>query len=255
MYRLLVDLLQPHVILLLLVCAALVYLWRKRADPKRRLWPLLLPLGLLAALSTPLAAHLAFLSLESWSSPLDERPADAEAIVVFSAGLYPPEGPRTHAEMDDDTLQRCLQTARLYSSGPRCLVVVSGGKVESDTPGPTCAAVMEEFLKQHGVRQADLLTEETSTTTYENAVECAKLLKERQIQRVVLVVDAVDMVRAAYCLRQQGIEVVPSPCHFRATHLRFSAFCFVPSPGGAAGFQRVWHEWVGIGWYWCRGRI
>ena len=255
MYRLLVELLQPHVILLFLICWSLVHLWRRRGDPRRRLWPLLLPLGILAALSTPLAAHLALLTLESSYSPLEERPADAGAIVVFSGGLSAPEGPRTRAEMDSDSFQRCLQTERLYSGGLPCLVVVSGGQVEPGTPGPTCAAVMAEFLVQRGVKRADILTEEASSTTYENAVESAKLLKERDIRRVVLVVDAVDMVRAARCLRKQGIEVVPSPCHYRATRFRLSFFSFVPSPGGAAGFQRVWHEWVGVSWYWWRDRI
>jgi uncharacterized SAM-binding protein YcdF (DUF218 family) len=255
MYRFIVQLCQPHTLLFLLACGALFRLWRKRADPRRRWWPLLVSLFALTVVCLPPTAHLALLSLESYAAPVDERPQDAEALVVFSAGVYPPAGPRTAAELDEDSLHRCLQAARLYKQGPPCPVFVSGGKVDPDTPGPPNAAVMAAFLGQHGVKEEDLVVEPNSRTTYENAVECAKLLREKGIRRVALVVDAVDMPRAAACLRKQGVEVIPAPCHFRATGFQFDVFSFLPSPDAARAFQRAWHEWLGLSWYWCRGRI
>jgi uncharacterized SAM-binding protein YcdF (DUF218 family) len=254
MYRFVVELCQPHTLLLLLAGWALFRLWRKRADPRRRLWPLLVPLAGLTALCMPLTGHLALLSLESYAAPVDERPSDAEALVVFASGVYPPEGPRTEAELDEDSFHRCLLAARLYNQGSPCPVFISGGKVDPDTPGPTNAAVMAAFLGRHGVKEEDLVVEPNSRTTYENAVECAKLLREKGIRRVALVVDAVDMPRAAACLRKQGVEVIPAPCHFRATRFQFDVFSFLPSPGAAVAFQRAWHEWLGLVWYRCRGR-
>ncbi len=255
MYGILVDLIQPHTLLFLWVCLALVRLWWKRAAPPRRLWLLFVPLLSLAVISMPAAAYLALRSLESYSSPLDERPADAEAIVVFSAGVQPARGLRVRPEMDEDTLDRCLEAVRLYKKGPPCLIVASGGKVDPEEVGPTYAAVMADFLEQLGVKSSDLVREESSRTTYENAVESARLLKERGVSRVVLVVDAVDMYRAAACLRKQGVEVVPAPCHYRAARFRFSIAAFVPSPGAAVNVQRVWHEWLGVVWYWGQGKI
>jgi uncharacterized SAM-binding protein YcdF (DUF218 family) len=255
MYHFLVTLSQPHTILSLLMCWAVFRLWRRRGEPHRPVRVLVISLVILAILSMPAVAHLTLLSLERYASPLAERPTDAEAIVVFSAGLYPPSGPRLEAEMDEDSLHRCLYAAKLYAQGSPCPILVSGGKVDPDAQGPTCAAVMSAFLHQYGVSASDIIVEENSGTTYENAVECARILKERQIRRVVLVVDAVDMYRAAACLRKQGIEVIPAPCHYRATVFQFSGRAFVPRPGAAVQFQRVWHEWLGSAWYWCRGRI
>jgi uncharacterized SAM-binding protein YcdF (DUF218 family) len=191
-------------------------------------------------------------SLESYAPPLLERPSDTGAIVVFTAGVYPPEGPRLDAAPDEDSMHRCLAAARLYHQSP-CLVVVSGGKPEPDLPGPSYAAVLGGFLEQLGVKKIDLVLEEDSRTTHENAVASALLLNEHHIGRVVLVADAVDMRRAAGSLRKQGIDVQPAPCHYRATGFRFSLATFVPSPGGAAGVQRAWHEWLGIAWYWGHG--
>lgn len=255
MYTFLVDLIQPHTLLFLWACFALFRLWWKRAAPPRRLWLLFAPLLSLAVISTPAASHLALLSLESYSSTLEERPVEAEAIVVFSAGVYPPRGLRVRPEMDEDTLDRCLEAARLYKQGPPCLVLASGGKVDPEQAGPPYAAVMGDFLEQLGVKESDVVREEGSRTTYENALNCAQLLRKRGIRRVVLVVDAVDMFRAAACLRKQGVEVVPAPCHFRAASFRPSIPAFLPNPGAAVHVQRVWHEWLGVVWYRCQGNM
>jgi uncharacterized SAM-binding protein YcdF (DUF218 family) len=255
MYRFVVDLLEPHTVLSVLAGLALLRLWYKRRVPGSRLLCLFVPLAALVVVSTPAVVHLAVLSLECQCAAAEERDPEAQAIVVFSAGLYPPDGCRLRAELDEDTLHRCLHAARLYAQGPPVPVLVSGGKVNPDEAGPTCAAVMGDFLGQLGVRNEDLLLEDRSRTTYENAVECAKLLKERGIRRVVLVVDAVDMPRAAGCLRKQGIEVSPSPCHYRATTFHLSLFSFIPTPGAAATFRRVWHEWLGLAWYRLLGRL
>ena len=169
----------------------------------RRLWPLVVPLLLLAVISMPAVAHLATLSLESGYDPRERTP-DAEAVVVFGAGLYVPEGPRLRAELSEDGLRRCLHAARLYGAGSPCPVVVSGGKVDPDEPGPTEAAAMRDLLVRLGVRESDIVVEDRSRTTYENAVESAKLLKERDIGRVVLVVDALDMPRARGAWKSRG---------------------------------------------------
>jgi uncharacterized SAM-binding protein YcdF (DUF218 family) len=255
MYEFIVYLLQPHVVLMLVVGWSVFRLWRKRNDPKRRMRLLVISLLALAVISTPIVAHLALLVLESRNPPREKRPAEADAIVVFTAGLYPPGGTRLQAELDEDSLHRCLHTVRLYNSGPPCPVLVSGGKVDPDTPGPTCAAEMSDLLKKLGVSSSDLIREESSRSTYENAVECARQLKEREIRRVVLVVDAVDMPRAAACLRKQGIEVFPAPCHFRASEFKLTPFSFLPNLSSSNALERAWHECLGIAWYWCRGRL
>jgi uncharacterized SAM-binding protein YcdF (DUF218 family) len=255
LYEFTVALTEPHTILLLLIVVALYRHWRRRRDPTRRVLTLVLLLLALAVISTPAVAHLALLSLEGQFAPAAERPDDAAAVVVFAAGVLPPDGPRVRAEMDEDTLKRCLHAAAVYGQGSPIPVVVSGGLPDRDRPGPTAATVMAEFLVRLGVKESDIIREERSQTTYENAVECAALLKARGIGRVVLVVDAVDMARAAACLRKQGIDVAPSPSHFRAASFRWSIFTFIPNPGAAGAIRRVWHEWVGSLWYRLRGRI
>jgi uncharacterized SAM-binding protein YcdF (DUF218 family) len=105
------------------------------------------------------------------------------------------------------------------------------------------------------VAAADLIVEDTSRTTYENALESARRLKARGLARVLLVVDALDMFRAAACFARQGIAVIPAASHYRARPFEFTALTLVPGLGAARNCERVWHEWAGVAWYACRGRI
>jgi uncharacterized SAM-binding protein YcdF (DUF218 family) len=255
LYEFINALLTPFTLFYLLTLAALLNLWRWPREKPRRLLLLTAAFVGLTMVCNPTVAYLALGSLEWHYPPADERPEDLQVIVVLSAGLLPPDGPRSQAELDADGLQRCLHTARLYHQGPACKVIVSGGKVDPDAPGPPVARVMADLLIQLGVKEADLVIEDTSRTTYENALECAKLLREGQMDRAVLVTDAVDMYRAERCFGKQGIEVIPSPCHYRATSCRFTLRSLLPTSGAAGTCYRVWHEWLGTLWYWLHGRI
>ncbi len=255
MYEFLVALLRPFPLLFLILAGVIVNLWRRRRETRGRLVLLTLPYVGLALVSTPAVAHLALGTLEWQYPPLGGRPPDARGIIVLAAGLHPPDNIRARAEMDEDTVARCLYAAELYHKGPACPVVVSGGKVDPETPGPACAAVMADFLRQLGVPAADLIVEDASRTTFENAVECGKLLRARRIDKALLVADAVDLFRAEKCFHKQGVAVIPAGCHYRATEFHPSVGAFVPSPGAARSCQRVWHEWLGTAWYWLKGRL
>jgi uncharacterized SAM-binding protein YcdF (DUF218 family) len=122
-------------------------------------------------------------------------------------------------------------------------------------PGPAFAEVMRTFLLQLNVRPADVLVEGASRNTYENAVECRKLLEQHNLRKIVLVTDAVHMPRALACFRKQGLEVVPAPCHFQAGRLEGSLRDYLPNPDAVSSCRDAVHEWLGTLWYWSRGRI
>jgi uncharacterized SAM-binding protein YcdF (DUF218 family) len=246
---------SPLQILAIVTVVAGLLLWWRSAGSRRKLLWLLVPAILLAACCTPLAAYLALGSLE-WHYPSDDRRlASSPVIVVLGGGMWPADSLRHKAELSPDTLYRCLHAAELYHQGPRCPVLVSGGKVRAKEPGPPVADVMRQLLSQLGVPAADIWVEETSRSTYENATECRKQLAVRKIDHVTLVTSAVHMVRAARCFRRQGLTVVPAPCYHRATRLPSGIDPLLPSADAARGVQDAYHEWIGLLWYWLSDRI
>jgi uncharacterized SAM-binding protein YcdF (DUF218 family) len=255
MYRSIVSLLQPYTLVHLLLALAIANLWRKRRETRRRL---LLLTGLFVAftaLSIPAIGYLALRTLEGQYPPLERKPADAEAIVVLAGGVSLPDETGGPAEMGADTLQRCLHAAELYRQGTNCPVLVSGGKVDPESPGPAFAQVMRDFLLRLNVRDSDVIVEDTSRNTYENAIESCNILDKHNIRKIVLVTDAVHMNRAVHCFRKQGLEVVPAPCYFRAGCLDGSLRDLLPNPNAVEACGLAGYEWLGTVWYRLRGRL
>jgi uncharacterized SAM-binding protein YcdF (DUF218 family) len=255
MYRYLVELLQPHILLYVVMGATIAHMWWKRRETRRRLLFLTVPFMALTLCCLPVMNYLALGMLEWPYPPMDERPAEARAIVVLAGYVKAPDSFQKRPELGADTVYRCIKAAELYHRGEPCPIMVCGGSSDRDSSGPACAPIMKEFLVRMGVRAADVMVEANSLTTHENAVEAGKLLKERGIRRVVLVTDATHLFRALACFRKQGIDVVPCGCRYRATELDPSILDFVPNPAAARHWEVVWHEWLGVAWYWIRGRM
>ena len=255
MYRLVTGLLRPFNFVCLCTLAATVLVWR--AKPGRRSPKIVLSIciGLLFLLSVRQMGYLATLSLESAYPPWDGTPERTDTIVVFSGGYHVYDESGKHVDLEPSTLGRCLHAARLYKKAGGCRIVVSGGKTRPDDPGPTLAGAMRDFLVDVGVRPSDILLEDGASSTYENAVNTVALLKEHSIRRVILVTDAMHMARSERCLRSQGVDVTPAACNYRATWYAWEVGRFLPSPEGVADMDAAMHEWVGIAWYWLRGRI
>jgi uncharacterized SAM-binding protein YcdF (DUF218 family) len=246
------DVLQPLPIFWLLVALALANLWRRRQETRKRLLLVVVPFLLLTIFSLPIVGALMVGSLERQFEPMTVRPLDAGAIVVLASYVYPPIRTGAAPEMDETSYDRCLKAAEVYRLGPACPIVVSGG---ATARAVNCALAMRDFLVQLGVKSEDVVVEGTSETTYENAVETSKLLSERGISKIILVTDAGHLLRAVKCFRKQGMEVVPCGCEYRILDFDISLSSFLPQPGAARGCQLAMHEWLGLAWYWLRGRI
>ena len=248
-------LLQPYPVLLTLAGLAIINLWLRREATRRRLLLVTAPVVLLILASTPAAMYFALGSLE-WSFPeRAARPPGAEAIVVLGGYLRVPTETQPRARLGQDSLDRCFHAADLYLQGPPCPVVVSGGRMDLEKPGPTLAKAMAEFLVTQGVAENDLLLEESSRSTSENAAETGKILAARGIRRIVIVTDAIHLRRAVMCFRKQGLDVTASGCGYHAAEFEWSLRQFLPSPSAAQDLGRVLHEWIGILYYRVRGRI
>ncbi|MGO9113057.1 MAG: YdcF family protein [Thermoguttaceae bacterium] len=254
-YRFIVALVQPFPLFYLLTLVALVRLWRNSLGNRRWLLLVIVPFGILGFVSLPLVGHLALGSLEWPYPPQDKVPDDAGAIVVLSGYVRPPSDAVPEVGLGSDTLLRCLHAAQLYKAR-RCPILVTGGKVDPSTPGPTLARAMHDFLLGHGVKEEDLLMEERSRTTYENAVLSGDILAQKGINKIVLVTSASHMRRGERCFRALGFQVVPSACDYRTTSFDWSlSDILLPSPHSAAAVELATHEWLGVAWYWLWGRI
>jgi uncharacterized SAM-binding protein YcdF (DUF218 family) len=249
------HLLEPFAWLCLLPILAAAYLRRKRPDLGRRFVLMAVASAALVIFCLPLVSWLALGTLEWIYPPLKQRPLEFDAIVVLASYVRPASASHPRPEPDASTVYRCLRAAELYHEGERCTVIVSGGHADFSESAPSFAETMRQLLVQFGVSPLDLVVEEHSRTTQENACESKKLLDKRKLHKIILVTSTDHLPRAVACFRKQGFDVIPCGCHYEATEPDSWILQLVPTPGAARINQAVCHEWIGMVWYWLNGWI
>ena len=116
----------------------------------------------------------------------------ADAIVAISGGNTP---------------ARTQEAIELYQNGWADLLVFSGAA--ADATGPSNAEVMERQAIDNGIPQANILIEDVSRTTKQNAEQTQHLLDSRDIKRVILVTSQYHQRRASlefHARAGQGID-------------------------------------------------
>jgi uncharacterized SAM-binding protein YcdF (DUF218 family) len=248
-------LVNPLPVLLSITALAVANLWRKRKESRRRLLAVTIPLAVLTVMSIPAVVHCARGGLEWQYPPIDRRPEGMEAIVVLASGLEPDEEHPGRATLDYHSRNRCRRAAELYRQGPSCPVIACGGPVETEASWPTRAAAMRDYLVELGVAPGDIVAEDKSQSTYENAVECQHVLASRGLQRIAVVTEASHLVRAVACFRKQGVVTEGCGCNYLSTPENTGRCVYWPHPHALERWQPICHEWCGLGWYWLTGRI
>jgi uncharacterized SAM-binding protein YcdF (DUF218 family) len=153
--------------------------------------------------------------------------------------------------MKQDSYLRCRHAVWVWKQGNRVPVLVSGGLLGRWPE--SAAVVMREMLVAEGVPDAQIWLEDRSTTTYENALYSAEILRRKGIRHIVLVTEAHHMLRSERCFRKQGMDVTPAPCNFDDGP--DSVEGFLPDGSAILDNEKALHEFVGLGWYLVRGRI
>ena len=261
MFVFLSKLLPPLVypIGLAIIFLALALLFRRK--PRLRTLLEIATLALLLLFSNQWVSTLLVRSLEWRYLPTGEIP-QADAIVLLGGGTAPQSFPRTTAELNGAG-DRLLLAAELYRQGKAPVILVSGGNVSwVDSQSSNPAKEMTGILNVMGVPSSAIWQEDQSQNTYQNAVFYARILKEKQITRVILVTSAMHMPRSVGLFRKQGIEVIPAPADFQVTPSNWGDLSanpqawvlnLLPSAGSLSTTSTALKEYLGMLVYHLRG--
>jgi uncharacterized SAM-binding protein YcdF (DUF218 family) len=113
---------------------------------------------------------------------------------------------------------------------------------------------MRDFVLRYGVPESQLIIENRSRSTAENARYTAEILRQKGIRKIILVTDAVHMRRAQKTFEKWGLTVIPAPCGFRPVY-EFGWGDALPNWEAIMWIEDVLHEVAGLVWYWTRERI
>jgi uncharacterized SAM-binding protein YcdF (DUF218 family) len=203
----------PLGLTLLGLAVTLWLLWRRpRRGPLPRAVPVLLGVTLILSylMATPLVGRaLGGLLFNAVQGRELARPQDADAIIVLTGGMVQagPVGWLPRAE----TMSRlavAYEAQRLINL--RLPVIVSGGHT-AGVQNPSEAKVAADFFARNRSEITPTELEQTSTDTYESAMQLAPLVARRQYRNVLLVTSDVHMLRALAMFRARGVDAIPFP--------------------------------------------
>lgn len=127
-------------------------------------------------------------------------------------GLYPSTKPNCErvdaivAISGGDTTSRTSQAIDMYKRDWAPKLIFSGAA--ADKSGPSNAEAMKKQAIESGVPASDILIDETSETTKQNALNAVDILQENNVHTVILVTSSYHQRRAALEFgRRAGIDI------------------------------------------------
>ena len=242
----------PIGIVLELLLIALFLLWRRRRSAA--VFFIVTAMAVLWISSMPVFGNFVLGKLEQRypAVPLVEIP-ESECLILLGGALEPVRPPRVDVNLVD-SVDRISKAASLYRAGKTKKVLVSGGNQPWAPNMKSEAAATRTLLVEWGVVNDDIMVEEESRNTRENALNSVILMRESGCKKPLLVTSAAHMPRSVASFARVGVEVFPVSVDVRAVKTqRLSVIDFVPDIGALAMTTNAMREWVGQKIYEYRG--
>jgi uncharacterized SAM-binding protein YcdF (DUF218 family) len=141
---------------------------------------------------------------------------------------------------------RFLEGYRLLRTWPGMMLVISGGDgtLEGGMEGE--GAIARRYYAELGLDQKQILSEDKSRNTIDNAANSKILLEKAGLKQCLLVTSAFHMPRAMGLFRKQGVDVIAWPTDYYTTGKTSVRFEFTQPFGNAEITTTALHEWIGL---------
>jgi len=234
---------MPLTLVLLLLVTAVIFIPKSRG--RKILWTGIL---LLVFFSNPFLSNLALLAWEPPYKSFEEIPNREIGIVLTGVtNLNKTTTDRTFFGRGADRITQALQ---LYRMGKIKKILITGGQGLNPTNPYSEAELLKRFLVMTGMPETDILIEEKSVNTRENAVFTKEFLKKNGIaidQEFVLITSAFHMPRSKKCFDKVGLKTIPFPVDYYSHDLKYDLpELLYPRPEALVNWQVLVREWIGL---------
>lgn len=199
-------------------------------------------------LSSPLTAKI----IKSWENQQYELPANIDSIIVLGGGsLY--YNKIKEQFIIGGSFSRFLEASRLLKKSQARFLIISGGDpggLPDDIEKESLS--VDKFYAEIGINKDNILIENESKNTYQEALLVKDLLQKHQIKELVVITDAVHLKRSLQVFQKQGIKAYGYPVNF---YIHPLADRYNWSLYNIEKFHLLIHEWVGLVAYKMMGYI
>jgi len=249
--KLIWALISPDSLLLILMLAA----WLLLRVGMRRSASAVLGISCLATLA------IAFVPMGEWLfHPLEARfetnpplPADVDGILVLGGAVLPALSQAWQQTETNDAAERLQAFVTLAQRYPQARLTFSGGSGDPRRPEHKETEAIVSYLQQAGLGEREVVLENRSRNTWENAVYSKALLKPERGERWILITSAFHMPRAVGIFCQQDWSVLPWPVDHRSERGNLLRIQFQLAQN-LLTLREASREWTGLLAYALSGR-
>ena len=208
------------------------------------------------ALTNPFLMHQTFRLYETPAVRIDTLRDTFDVGIVL--------GGFSNFNVTDDRLNfneagnRLVDAVVLYKKGLVRKILITGGDGNLLGKKSPEAEKTEPFLLLMGVRQEDILLENASRNTHENALFSKQLFDNQQLinPKTLLITSAYHIPRALGCFKKVGLNVQPFPAHFTSEKPSWrTSYWLTPESKSFTHWETILKEWVGYVVYRLKGYI
>jgi uncharacterized SAM-binding protein YcdF (DUF218 family) len=165
-------------------------------------------------------------------------------IVVLGGGTNPDPDLPISSRLAYSSVVRLIEGIRLYRENKGSKLIVSGGGAEDRS---RCdAALMSELARTLGVPQQDIIEEDQSRDTEDEALFIKPLVKD---DAFILVTSASHMPRSMRLFAGNGMKPIPAPTDYLTSNVRIMPpDAFFPDPQALDKATRAVYEYLGLAW-------
>ncbi|HOY31212.1 MAG TPA: YdcF family protein [Bacteroidales bacterium] len=233
-------LLNPLTWIIILLIAGLIF-----KNPKRKK-----RINIAAVICVLLFTNPAIIDeiIRCWEEPysVNDKTQSYEAGVVLGGGMVTIDFIHDRLIFHENT-DRFLQALHLYKCGQIKKIILSGGSgslvFKDFLEGP----LIKRYLLDIGVPDSVILVDSTSNNTYQNAVNCAAIIKTNCNKgQFLLITSAMHMKRSKACFAKQGIDAISYPTNklvgLRRTDI---GYYLIPEAEALVRWEKYLHEVIG----------
>lgn len=176
------------------------------------------------------------------------QPYDVGIVLGGSMRYFDPSVNRV---VYSSSVDRLLQALQLYHDGKIKKILLSGGSGFVNYQDWKESGLIAKVLLKSGVKVEDIILENSSRNTYENALHAVEMLRSGTYgQRVLLITSAFHMRRSLMCFEKLQFKVEPFSVDLRsAVHIQTLDRIIQPDAECLMQWDMLIHEWVGIVMY------
>ncbi|WP_337270653.1 YdcF family protein [Oryzifoliimicrobium ureilyticus] len=186
--------------------------------------------------------------------PKPSDPPDVKCMIVLGGAFENEVNTVRHGIEFNAGADRFIEALRLARKYPASKILISGGDGSLSGVYEGDAAAADRFFPMFGVPADRLISEKTSRTTFENAINTKQFLADNGLTGCLLITSGYHMPRSVGIFRKLSIDIIPWPTDYRTDgQVRF-ALDFTQPSLNVQNLSTTVREWFGLVGYYLAGR-